>query len=179
MKNTLAAVILLAGMFSAPARADVPKDTAWETYISASKKLHVAFHDLNRTYHPDLTDVIEKSLELELAVLDERSARFYFLLERYPERIVRTNGFSAFIDSPWTGADEAELRETSSKFRKLQKRIGKLQNELAADPLYEESKNTLKRLESDPRYIEIAARHRFLSKEIEEILAPSGQIEIK
>lgn len=155
-------------LFSA-ASPDRTEDLAWEKYITSQKKMQVAIHHLIRLNHKDLSKVIDQSQELQLALADEKSVRFYDLLETYPDRILRDSGFDGFVNFPWTEEQTESLKRRSKDYRKLTKRIEKLKK-VYADPDFKRVENHLMQLQTEREYREILARFRFISKEVEELL---------
>jgi len=146
------------------------RDLAWGKYSSSQKKIQVAFHHLVRLNWPDLKDIIHKSQELQLALVDERDRRFYYLLEHEPDRIVRDDGFSAFVNFDWAEEDTDSLREKNPNYRKLEKKIKKLKKEVDEDGRYKQVQDNLKSLEGERPYMAIMARFRFVAEEVERIL---------
>lgn len=172
------AVALL--FFSGTVRADsaAGSDTAWETYIRSQKEIQVAFHHLVRLYLHDLKETIEMSRDLELAKADQKSERFYFLVKYAPERIVRNQGFRAFVNFPWVPADEDALRKESKTFRKREKKITEWQSRLDASPDFKKVLQKLQELQPTPEYNRIQIRFRSVPKDVESLLggAPPGQV---
>ncbi|MBI4430912.1 MAG: hypothetical protein HY587_04270 [Candidatus Omnitrophica bacterium] len=162
---------LLVIVFTLPASAGAPKDEAWEKYVSSYKKLQVAFHDLVRLHQPELGEAIDQSLELGLAMMDERSEQFYHLLKNQPERIVHDAGFRAFINFAWLHEDDEALREKSRSYKKIQKRIEELKAKTDTNEQFPKIQEELRRMENDQRYMEVVARFRFVSEEVEKLLA--------
>lgn len=160
-------------------------DAAWDKYLSSQKKMQVAYHHLIHLHAPQLESTIKKSRELQLAYADQKNIQFYDLLKFEPSRIVRDQGFSPFVNFEWQEADEIRL-QNNSDYRKLLKRIAKMKAELEKDPQYPEIQNRLHGLENEREFIEIQARFRFVSKEVEALLNQnpsagdaSGNMEIK
>ncbi|HTL47576.1 MAG TPA: hypothetical protein VL688_05880 [Verrucomicrobiae bacterium] len=159
---------------AAAAEAPAPQDPAWEYYIKSQKKIQVAFHHLVRLHLHDLKDLIQDSLEYQLAVADQKSERFYYLMTHAPERIVRNQGFNAFVNFPWTGEDEAAIAAGSKVFRKRQKALDKLKQKVEGDPNYQTILTQLSSLSRDNDYQHIQARFRYVPQGVESILAGKG-----
>ncbi len=170
IRRTLA--FLLIGLaIASSAWAKVPKDVAWEKYISSYKKLQVAFHDLVRIHQPELTETVNQSLELGLLIMDEKSKQFYYLLEDGQDRIIRNAGFRSFINFPWFEEDTKILRKKDREYRKIQKRIKELKEETEKNPDFPKIQEELRGMETDQRYMDVVARFRFVSEEVEKLLA--------
>ena len=174
--NLIPLFLFVATLCLPAAFAETAKDTAWEIYISSQKKLQVALHELVRLHQPELKPVIDKGREWQLGLADLRSRRFYHLLKIEPQRIARTGGFSEFVNFSWSDQDEETLRVSDSDFRKLAERVEKLSREVSADPTFSEVETQLKLLEKDPHYLEILARFRFVSKDVEDALNAGTEI---
>lgn len=148
-------------------------DAAWDYYAKSQKQIQVAYHHLVRLHLHDLKETVQRSQELQLAEADQRTERFYFLVRHHPEKIVRDQGFNAFVNFPWTDEDEAMLRESSKDFQKRQKQIDKLKLKLEGDPGYAKIHEKLRALSGDIEYRKIHSRFRFVPRDVETLL--SGQ----
>ena len=166
-----AGVTLLAGLILASVTfAATTKDQAWEKYVTSYKKLQVAFHDLVRLNKPELGKAIDNSLELGLLMMDEKTDRFYYLLEAAPERIIRNAGFRAFINFAWLDEDNEKLLAKSRSYRKLEDRLKSLKEKTEKNSNFPKIQEELTRMESDQRYMEVVSRFRFVSEEVEKLL---------
>lgn len=146
------------------------EDPAWEHYISQQKKMQSALHHITKLFGPEYEPLLKQSHELELALAEEKTHRFYYLAENEPERITRDQGFAAFVNFLWTDQDQETLAENDQDYRSLERRIDKLSYEVQNDPDYEDLKERLESVKSNVRYKEVWARFRFVDKEVEEIL---------
>lgn len=171
MIRRIFAFLFLCLLFTSQAFAKVEKDEAWEKYVSSYKKLQVAFHDLVRLYKPDLDQVINQSLELGLLMMDEKTKRFYYLLEYEPDRIVRNAGFRSFINFAWFDGDEKRFRKKDKEYRKLQDHIKEVKEKTEKNPDFPKIQEELRHMENDQRYMDVVARFRFVSEEVEKLLA--------
>jgi len=162
--------LMLMGCILSTTRAEIAKDLAWETYISSQKKIKVAFHHLIRLHWPHLSKTVLKSQNLQLAQSDERSMQYYYLLEYHSDRIVKNQGFQAFTDFEWTDKDEEKLISLNSSYEKLRKQNKKTKDKLEANLQYREVMDGMASLEDEREYLQILARFRFVSEEVEEIL---------
>lgn len=149
------------------------QDPAWDFYAKSQKQIQVAYHHLVRLYLHDLKDTVLKSQELQLAQADQQNERYYFLAEHHPERIIRNQGFNAFVNFPWTQEDEALLLAGNKAFQKRQKQIDKLKAKLDQDPGYTRILDKLRALSGDVEYRKIHTRFRFVPRDVETLL--SGQ----
>lgn len=152
---------------------DRVQDPAWDFYSKSQKQIQVAYHHLVRLHLHDLKETVLKSQELQLAQADQQSERFYFLAEHHPEKIIRNQGFNAFVNFPWTPEDEALLAAGSKAYQKRQKQIDKLKAKLDQDSGYKKILDKLTALSSDIEYRKIHSRFRFVPRDVETLL--SGQ----
>lgn len=149
------------------------QDPAWDFYAKSQKQIQVAYHHLVRLHLHDLKDTVLKSQELQLAQADQQNERYYFLAGNHPERIIRDQGFNAFVNFPWTPEDEALLLAGNKAFQKRQKQIDKLKTKLDQDPGYKRILDKLRALSGDVEYRKIHTRFRFVPRDVETLL--SGQ----
>ncbi len=166
-----AAFLFIFLAIASSALAKAPKDEAWEKYVSSYKKLQVAFHDLVRLHGPELGEVVNQSLELGLLIMDEKTKQFYYLLEHEPERIVRNAGFRSFINFAWFEEDNKKLRKKDKEYRKFQEHVKDLKEKTEKNPDFPKIQEELRRMETDQRYMDVVARFRFVSEEVEKLLA--------
>lgn len=147
-------------------------DQAWQAYTSAQRKLQVGMHYLLAERAPDLKPLLTTSQELELAQIDQRTLQFNYLNQHSPERINRNSGIEAFAAFEWTDADESELSQSSTDYRKLKEKIRKLNAVKDTHPLMTDFKNKFNELASDqdPAYLELLGRYKQQSLESEDYL---------
>jgi hypothetical protein len=171
--------LLFSFFFSAPAFAEPMHDAAWETYVTAQKKFQNAIHHHLKLMFPELRELLEESQELQLALVDEKSMRFYHLLSETPERIVRDEGFSAFVNFAWDEEDDTRLLAEDKEYAALRRRIEKLRGEVLGDPQFALVEEKLSQFKETATYDEVRARFRFTSQEVEELLfAEKGHLSV-
>lgn len=146
------------------------EDPAWETYIKAHKEAQVAFHHEVRLRLHELRDTIAQSQEMQIENANQRTAQFYYLSAHDPGRIVRNQGFSAFINFEWTDQDEARLTAEDKEYRKRQKKIDKLREKLDKNPDFQSILKQLDEIGGSIEYERIRNRFRFMPEEVEKLL---------
>ena len=161
-------LVLILAVFGATAVA--AQEPAWEEYISGQKKVQVKTHYHLGLQAGHLKPLLEKSQELQLAMADQKSSRFYYLLGHHPERIDRDHGFSNYVNFGWTETDENSLVEQDGDYRQLKEKIEKLTEEVEKDPQWEALKYNLQALKDDIHYQEVISPFRFVPDRVEEIL---------
>lgn len=152
------------------ASAEATYDRAWETYVTAQKKLQNAMHYHLRLYGNEFNEYLDISQELQLALVDAKNERFYYFLNHEPARIVRDQGFEEFVNFAWVEEDEAMLVAENRDYEKLQKRIQRLQVELEEAPYRDRVRDNLFDFKQSAKYKEVLARFRFISDDIEAML---------
>lgn len=167
MKKYMLLLILGLAVLPQPLRAE---DPAWETYIKAHKEAQVAFHHEVRLRMHELRDTIALSQEMQIENANQKTARFYYLQAHAPGRIVRSQGFSAFINFEWTDEDETRLMAEDKEYRKRQKKIDKLREKLDKNPDFESILKQLDEINGSIEYERIRNRFRFMPEEVEKLL---------
>lgn len=168
MRKCLIAIIAVL-CAALPAYAD-HHDEAWETYIKAHKQAQVAFHHEVRLTLHELRDLIELSQEMQIRTAEQRTRQYYYLLENFPARITRNQGFSAFINFDWTEADESALKESDEDYKKEQKKLKKLKRKVEKDPDFQLILEQLEKINGSIEYDRIRNRFRFMPEEVERYL---------
>jgi len=152
-------------------------DPAWDRYISSQKQVQVKTHHYMKLEAPKLTELFDKSLDLQLSLIDQKSVRFNFLLAHHPEEIERRQGFESFVNFPWTDEDEQVLEQANGEYRSLKEKIAKLTQTVESDPDFPQLKSQLLSLESNVKYREVISRFRFVPQEIESMLSNENESE--
>src|SRR3989338_2430947 len=86
------------------------RDEAREKYADAQKKYQSDLYALFLSKWPDLKPIIEINRDLQVALVDSRTMKFYYMLEHSPDKIVRNKGVSTFANFDWTDVDNQALR---------------------------------------------------------------------
>lgn len=84
--------------------------------------------------NPEFRELATVQRDLQLANIEQKKARFPYLLEHDPSRIVLTGGISKFANFEWTERDTQSLASTSPTYSQLQKKIEALEKQNGIQP---------------------------------------------
>ena len=146
------------------------QDEAREKYADAQKKYQNDLYELSVSKWPDLKPIIEINRDLQVALVDSRSMKFYYLLEHNPSKIVRNQGVSTFANFDWTDADNKILRDTNPAFATLDDRIKELRASNDGHPIWPEFRDRFKSLSNDKEYLNITNSLNQTITEVEQLL---------
>ena len=96
---------------------------AWTKYTAAQASWQRGLAELVMWMNPRFREIATVQRDLQLASIERSTARFRYLLEHDPHRIVLTNGVSHFANFEWTDTDTELLTESDPAYAQLQKRI--------------------------------------------------------
>ena len=82
---------------------------AWTNYTAAQKAWQEGLAALTIRKAPEFKAVAEAQRDLQLGFIERRAARFEYLIDHAPDRIVVTEGLSRFSNFDWTDADTEAL----------------------------------------------------------------------
>lgn len=154
------------------AYADV-KDPAWEKYISSQQEIQEAVYELAESLsimEGDDSSLFDLNRDLQFAMIEQKSLRYYHLFQKHPERIVRDYGFASFIQFPWTDGDEEDLRKENKSYRRLSKQIKKEKQKLENDKNYSAMTEKIILLSETREYQKLEQRFFRIPTEVEKIL---------
>ena len=122
----LCLAIFVAGVFADPADADSfheIADQARVKYAAAQQKWQNGVCNLTARMNPAFREIAWAQRDLQLATIEERTARFRYLLAHDPHRIVLTNGIPQFANFEWTDSDAQALAESDPSYVALHSRV--------------------------------------------------------
>ena len=99
---------------------------AHAAYAAAQVEWQRGLAELTIEGRPDLEGVAMVQRDLQLAYLELSTARFEYLLDQEPSRIVLTQGLSAFLNFGWSDEDTEVLVEADPRYAALEKRVAEL-----------------------------------------------------
>ena len=172
LRNTLLVILSFHLLLAGPAFSQTQPNEAWEKYASAQKKLQVAMHHLLSLRNAELKPILDITRDLQLAEVDERTFKFYFVKTHAPEKIVTNQNLQAFANFPWTEQDTEALKNENSSFKKLGKEIEKLKAKQQSHPDWPKVREKFDNLtqSQDPEYVEIMVRFNKMVEEVQDLL---------
>ena len=84
--------------------------------------------------NPEFTAVASAQRDLQLASIALRTARFDYLLQHEPSRIVLTNGLSQFSNFNWSDDDSRALIELDPSYAALERKVSESRRKNDAQP---------------------------------------------
>lgn len=154
---------------SAAARPEL-RDEAREKAAAAQQRFQQDMYDMLASRWRHLEGLAAVQRDLQLALIDARTRRFYFLLEHDPERIVRDQGISPFLNFEWTPEDNHQFRADSSEYVELEKRIKKLRGRSDGHPQWPEAREKALSLQSEADFQHAMERLKKAFEEVETLL---------
>ena len=115
--------------FCVPARAGTFPECAERAYaqaVAASQQWQHGLRDLTVKVRPDLAPLASLAMEQQLARIDRRQAQFRFLLRTDVRRVRTGEGLASFRNFDWTEADAEFLRQQSTAYVAIERRIVEL-----------------------------------------------------
>jgi hypothetical protein len=103
-------------------------------YTVAQEKWQRSLAELVIRTHPEFTTVASAQRDLQLAYIELRTARFEYLLEHDPSRIVLTDGLSKFTNFEWSDSDTEVLIEADPSYAALERKVSVLRKENDEQP---------------------------------------------
>jgi len=162
-----------AGRQSATAAA---KDMAREKAAAAQKRFQQDMYDMMASRWHHLEGLTAMQRDLQLALIEAQTLRFYFLLQHHPEKIVRDQGISDFLNFDWSDEDDEHLRDDNSEYGELQKRIHKLRGRSDGHAQWPEAREKALSLQAEADFQQAMERLKQAFEEVEELLdaSPDG-----
>ena len=138
------------------------QDPAWERLMAAERQFQQELYELLVSkWWPAGAPTFMRSRDLQLALQQERTAKFYYALQHHPERIVRDQGVTAFANNfliGWTEEDTQRLAQERPELSPLEERVQRLRSENDHDPRWSEAHERLKGLPTDEAYQQALSR---------------------
>ena len=140
MKATSLTPIILVVFFaisSLSASADSFHDIAIQArarYAAAQESWQRGLAKLVTRTDTNFQEIATIQRDLQLAYIEQSTARFRYLLEHDYQRIILTNGVSQFANFEWSDKDTKALAESDPKYVQLQKRILELKMKNDKEP---------------------------------------------
>jgi hypothetical protein len=162
---------------SATVLADV-KDPAWEKYVSSQREIQEDVYELAESQfliEGEDASLFKLNRDFLLAMIEQKSLRYYYLFIKHPERIVRDYGFSTFIQFPWTESDETALGKENKSYRRLSKQIKKKKQKLEGDKNYTAMTEKIILLSDTFEYQQLEKRFFEIPMQVEKILAQQAR----
>lgn len=97
----------------------IEKNQLWEQQVNSINEFQEKLASLLLKEIPAAKEIILIQRDLQLVMIKMRSEKFYYLLENDPDRIVKDQGLSKWINFEWTKEDEEKLLLTNNKFKRL------------------------------------------------------------
>ncbi len=104
---------------------DIAKKARAE-YTVAQEEWQRSLAELVIRTHPEFAAVASAQRDLQLAYIELRTARFEYLLEHDPSRIVLTDGLSKFTNFEWSDHDTETLIEADPSYAALERKVSAL-----------------------------------------------------
>lgn len=141
MKTNMFKTILLAALLAIvtpfAASADSFHDIATQArtkYAAAQESWQRGLVELVTRTAPNFREIATVERDLQLAYIEQSTARFRYLLEHDSQRIILTNGVSQFANFDWSDKDTKTLLDSDLAYPQLQKKILELQKKNDAEP---------------------------------------------
>ena len=96
------------------------------TYAAAQVEWQRGLAELVIEGRPDFKGVAVVQRDLQLAYIELSTARFEYLLDQEPSRVVLTQGLSAFLNFGWSDEDTEILVEADPRYAALENRVAEL-----------------------------------------------------
>lgn len=115
-----------------PARAGTFPECAERAYAqaaSASREWQHGLRDFLVKLRPDLATLATLEMEHQLALIDRRQAQFQYLLRTDVRRVHTREGLASFRNFDWTEADARVLRQQSSNYVAIERKVVELERQ--------------------------------------------------
>ena len=123
-----------------------------------------------RTY-PEFAAVASAQRDLQLTYIETRTARFEYLLEHDPSRIVLTDGLSKFTNFEWSDHDTEALIEADPSYAALERKVSALRKKNDEQPDWPEFRKYFRNtLSKSNEYQDLLKEFVSRTKEIEALL---------
>jgi len=103
-------------------------------YTSAQEEWQRGLAALVIRTHPEFAAVALAQRNLQLAYIETRTARFDYLLEHDPSRIMLANGLSRFSNFEWSDDDNKALMDADPSYAALERRVAGLRSKSDQQP---------------------------------------------
>lgn len=103
-------------------------------YTLAQEEWQRSLAELVIRSNPEFTAVASAQRDLQLAYIEARTARFEYLLEHDPSRIVLTDGLSKFTNFEWSDHDSKALIEADPSYAALERKVSALRKKNDEQP---------------------------------------------
>jgi hypothetical protein len=143
--------------------------TAWRAYESVEEAWIRDRHTLLVKHSPNAQMAAEIDLDLKLAELQRRAMQFKHLLRRNPRQL--RGGVWQLSWLPLTEGEKSELESTDAAYRRQERKIRQLGEQLRQHADYDAFRHAQTRLWKTPEYKEI---HRKYSGRMQELQKLSG-----
>ena len=166
------AVVVVA--FCVPARAGTFPECAERVYaqaVAASQEWQRGLRDLTVKVRPDFAALASLAMEQQLARIDRRQAQFRFLLRTDVRRVHTGEGLASFRNFDWTEADAEALRQESTAYVAIERKIVELDQQSQARrdwPAMHDFVRTS--LSTSPQFQDLLKRFQVREREIELLL---------
>ena len=150
-----------------------PQDEARQKAVAAQQRFQQDMYDMLASRWRHLEGLAAAQRDLQLALIDAQTLRFYFLLQHHPKKIVRDQGISPFLNFDWTQEDNDQLRADSPDYGELEKRIKRLQGRSDGHPRWPEAREKTLSLQSEADFQDAMERLKKAFEEVEELLDAS------
>ena len=129
-------------------------DPDWGRYADAKRQLQNGLHDLIVETRPELAGTAQTYRDMQLTLIELRSAKFKYLMATDPARIVRDQGLVAFVNFDWTERD-AEGFALETAHAELQLQVKRLKESNNSDPRWPEMRTHFVTLSASSEYRQI------------------------
>ena len=99
---------------------------AYAAYAAAQVEWQRGLAELIIEGRPDFERAAMVQRDLQVAYIKRRTARFEYLLDQEPSRIVLTQGLSAFLNFGWSDEDTESLVEADPRYAALERSVAEL-----------------------------------------------------
>jgi len=154
----------------APAPSGPTTDPARVAYAAARKQYQNELYRLMVAKWPRLDALLHIQRDLEIALIDQRTQEFYFLLTHRPEAIVRNEGLATFTNFEISGEERRTLRQHSREYAALEKRVTELLRQRNRHPLWPELREKFIAIKNDALYLQAVERLNQALREVETML---------
>lgn len=153
-----------------PPPSGVTTDPARVAYAAAQKQYQNEVYQLMASKWRRLEALLRIQRDLQIALIDQRTQEFYFLLSHRPEAIVRSKGVTAFSNFEISAAERRTLREHTREYAALEKRVTELLRQSNRHPLWPELREKFIAIKNDPQYLRAVERLNQAMREVETML---------
>ena len=170
--------ILLAAIFAVVAPLTASADSFYDIatqartkYAAAQESWQQGLLELVKQTSPKFQAIATVQRDLQLAYIEQNTARFRYLLEHDSHRIILTNGVSQFANFEWSDKDTKALIESDPKYVQLQKQILELEKKNNQEPDWPEFRAWVRdTLSKSGEYKALLSDHQAKRKAAEDII---------